>query len=148
MYNRRGRVDGPHYTMPVTKTLTSVVLARAIQCGLLNMGDLDEPVISFMPEIDSPRIRPGVETITLRDALLMKSGFRFPGTSVERQLGNTYQKQAHFQRLFELTAPVTAKSNTDSCSRKLYEGETGAEAKMDYLAMQIESIGKRIDDLR
>ena len=52
MYNRRGRVDAPHYAMSVTKTLTSVTLARAIQVGLLSMEDLDNPIISFMPEID------------------------------------------------------------------------------------------------
>lgn len=39
MYNRGGRVDGPHYAMSVTKTLTSVTLARAIQVGLLNMTE-------------------------------------------------------------------------------------------------------------
>ena len=33
MYNRRGRVDGPHYAMPITKTLTSITLARAIPLG-------------------------------------------------------------------------------------------------------------------
>ncbi|MHC4207489.1 MAG: sialate O-acetylesterase [Planctomycetota bacterium] len=112
MYNRRGRVDGPHYTMSVTKTLTSVVLARAIQCGLVDMEDLDKPVISLISEIDRSRIQPGVETITLRDALFMKSGLRFSEKSIERKLGNAYQRQAYFQKLFELTAPVTAESKT------------------------------------
>jgi len=133
MYNRRGRVDGPHYTMSVTKTLTSVVLARAIQCGLLNMEDLDKPVISFMPEIDRSKIQPGVETITLRDALLMKSGLRFPEKSIERQLGNTYQRQAYFQRLFELTAPVTAES-------KAYK-YTGTDPSMIMMIVDIKAPG-------
>ena len=78
MYNRRGRVDGPHYAMSITKTLTSVTLARAIQVGLLSMKDLDKPVIGFMPGIDQSKIQPGVKTITLREALYMKSGLRFP----------------------------------------------------------------------
>ncbi len=112
MYNRRGRVNGPHYTMSITKTLTSVVLARAIQCGMLSMDDLDKSVISLMPEIDRSKIQPGVETITLRDALFMKSGLRFPEKSIERQLGHTYQGQAYFQQLFERTAPVTPASKT------------------------------------
>ena len=30
MYNRRARVNGPHYAMSITKTLTSITLARAI----------------------------------------------------------------------------------------------------------------------
>lgn len=107
MYNRRGRVDGPHYTMSITKTLTSITLARAIQLGLLRINDLDKPVISFMPQIDRSKIRPGVETITLRDALSMKSGLRFPDKNFARALGGKYQRQKFFQALFENTEPVT-----------------------------------------
>jgi len=110
MYNRRGRVDAPHYTMSITKTLTSLTLARAMQLGFLGMGDLDKPVVDFMPEIDRSKIQPGVETITLRDALMMKSGLRFKEKSIERQLGSKYKAQAYFQKLFQLTAPVTGKS--------------------------------------
>lgn len=106
MYNRAGRVDGPHYAMSVTKTLTSVTLARAIHLGLLSMGDLDKPVISFMPEIDRSRIRKGVETITLRDALFMKSGLRFEEKNTAWELGNLYSRQQYFQKLFENTADV------------------------------------------
>ena len=107
MYNRRGRVDGPHYAMSITKTLTSITLGRAIQMGLLSMKDLDKPVIEFMPEIDRSRIRAGVETITLRDALSMKSGLRFPNGNLARSLGKTYQRQRYFQALFENTGPIT-----------------------------------------
>ena len=71
MYNRRGRVDGPHYAMSITKTLTSITLARAIQLGLLTIEDLDSPVINFMPETNRSRIRPGVDKITLRNALFL-----------------------------------------------------------------------------
>ena len=110
MYNRRGRVDGPHYAMSITKTLTSITLARAIQLGLLRMNDLDKPVISFMPQIDRSKIRPGVETITLRDALSMKSGLRFPDKNFARALGGKYQRQKFFQALFENTEPVTPKT--------------------------------------
>ena len=94
--------------MSITKTLTSITLARAIQQGLLSMNDLDKPVISFMPEIDRSKIRPGVEKITLRDALSMKSGLRFPGRNFARSLGGKYQRQAFFQSLFENTEPVAA----------------------------------------
>jgi len=110
MYNRRGRVDGPHYAMSITKTLTSITLARAIQKGLLSMDDLDKPVISFMPEIDRSRIQSGVETITLRDALFMKSGLRFKDKRFAQTLGVDYPRQKYFQKLFEETAPVTPES--------------------------------------
>ena len=110
MYSRRGRVDAPHYAMSITKTLTSVTLARAIQVGLLKMEDLDKPVISFMPEIDKSKIQLGVDTITLRDALYMKSGLRFPDKNFTRNLGTGYPRQKYFQHLFEKTAPITPKS--------------------------------------
>ena len=110
MYNRKGRVDAPHYMMSVTKTLTSVTLGRAIQLGLLEMDAIDKPVISFMPEVDKSKIKPGVETITLRDALFMKSGLRFKDKSVT--LVNGIKGQAYFQHLFESTAPITTESKT------------------------------------
>ena len=110
MYNRRGRVDAPHYTMSITKTLTSVALARAIQCGLLDIDDLDKPIVDFMPEIDRSKIQPGVDTITLRDALMMKSGLRFPKKNINRKQGDTYLKQAYFQKIFESTTPITPES--------------------------------------
>lgn len=110
MYNRRGRVNGPHYTMSITKTLTSVTLARAIQVGLLKMEDLDKPIIDFMPEIDRSKIQSGVDTITIRDALFMKSGLRFTQKHIGRVLGSKYSKQAFFQKLFENTTPITAES--------------------------------------
>ena len=110
MYNRRGRVDAPHFTMSITKTLTSVTLGRAIQVGLLKIEDLDKPVISFMPEIDRSKIQAGVETITMRDALYMKSGLRFPEKNFPQTLGKKYPRQKYFQKLFEETAPITPKS--------------------------------------
>ena len=71
MYARRGRVDAPHYAMSITKTLTSMALGRALQLGHLKLSDLDRPVIEFMPAINRKTIQPGVETITLQDALII-----------------------------------------------------------------------------
>ena len=110
MYNRHGRVDGPHYTMSITKTLTSITLARAIQLGVLDMEDFDKPILDFMPKIDRSKIQPGVDTITIRDALYMKSGLRFKEKNTARMLGTKYSKQAYFQKLFENTAPITPES--------------------------------------
>jgi len=74
--------------------------------GLLDMNDLDKPVINFLPGIDRSMIKPGVETITLRDALFMKSGLRFPSKTFAYSLGDKYQRQKHFQQLFENTEPI------------------------------------------
>ena len=133
MYNRRGRVNAPHYTMSITKTLTSITLARAIQVGLLKMEDLDKPVIKFMPEIDRSKIKPGVDTITLRDALYMKSGLRFPEKNFMRSLGSKYPRQKIFQKLFENTAPITNKS-------KRYK-YTGTDPSMIMMIMDIKAPG-------
>ena len=112
MYNRHGRVDGPHYVMSVTKTLTSLTLARAIELGLFAMTDLDKPIIDFMPDIDRAKIQSGVESITIRNALMMKSGLRFDNPKEINTLGDSHKKQAYFQKLFELTSPVTETSKT------------------------------------
>jgi CubicO group peptidase (beta-lactamase class C family) len=133
MYNRRGRVDAPHYTMSITKTLTSITLARAIQCGLLDMDDLDKPVIDFMNEIDRSKIKPGVETITLHDALFMKSGLRITDKKFTRGLGNKYQKQQFFQHLFEETEPVAT-------GEKEYK-YSGLDPAMTLMVMDIKTPG-------
>jgi len=134
MYNRRGRVNAPHYTMSVTKTLTSVTLARAIQLGLLGMDDLDKPIVDFMPEIDRSEIKPGVDTITLRDALYMKSGLRFAERHFARELGDKYRKQRFFQKLLEATEPVTPESREYRY--------TGTDPSMIMMILDIKTNGK------
>ena len=110
-----------------------ITLARAIQLGLLSMGDLDKPVVDFMPEIDRSKIKSGVDTITLRDALYMKSGLRFPEKLIERKLGDKYSRQQYFQKLFELTAPVTPES-------KEYK-YTGTDPSMIMMLIDIKALG-------
>jgi len=139
-YNRHGRVDAPHYLMSITKTMTSVALARAMQLGLLNMADLDKPVVSFMPEIDHAKIQPGVDTITLRDALMMKSGLRWEGEDykLESSLGSTNPKQKYFQQLFEKTAPIQSKA---------YK-YTGTDPSLIMMILDIKTQGKAQDFIK
>ena len=141
-YNRHGRVDAPHYLMSITKTMTSVALARAIQLGLLNMADLDKPVVSFMPEIDRSKIKPGVDTITLRDALMMKSGLRWnvPDNKLESSIGSSNAKQKYFQQLFETTAPITPQS-------KAYK-YTGTDPSLIMMILDIKTQGKAQDFIK
>ncbi|MDD7983576.1 serine hydrolase [Lentisphaera marina] len=134
MYNRRGRVDGPHYTMSITKTMTSVCLARAIQLDLLSINDLDHPIIDFMPGIDSTKIQKGVETITLRNALFMKSGLRFKSKNIMLSLEKKYQKQAYFQKVFEATSPITEASKEYKYS--------GLDATMIMMIIDIKTNGQ------
>jgi len=86
-----------------------------------------------MPEIDSSTIQSGVETITLRDALFMKSGLRFPDKQAELKIGNKYRKQEYFQKLFEITAPVTPES-------KEYK-YTGTDPSMIMMIIDIKAPG-------
>ena len=134
MYSRRGRVDGPHYAMSITKTLTSITLARAIQIGLLSMEDLDKPIINFMPEINQSKIQSGVKTVTLRDALYMKSGLRFPDNNFAGSLGGDYPRQQFFQKLFEETAPINAAS-------KEYR-YTGTDPSLIMMIIDVKTGGK------
>jgi CubicO group peptidase (beta-lactamase class C family) len=134
MYNRRGRVDGPHYAMSITKTLTSVTLARAIQLGLIGMHELDKPLVELMPEIDRSKIQTGVETITLRDALMMKSGLRFKTKQAPQSFGPDVTRQKYFQKLFETTAPVTLES-------KAYK-YTGTDPSMVMMVVDIRTGGR------
>ena len=127
-YNRAGGIDVPHYMMSVTKTMTSVVLARAIQLGYLHMDDLDKPVIDFMPELDRSSLQTGVETITLRDALFMKSGIRL-ASGFENSLSEV--KQAYWQKIFENTEPITPES-------KLYK-YSGINPEMILMILDIKT---------
>lgn len=133
MYNRMGRVDAPHYLMSVTKTMVSVTLGRAIQKGLLTIADLDKPVVDFMPELDRSKIQQGVDTITLRDALYMKTGLRFGKQNI-KEVGETHQKQAYFQQLFEMTEPITPES-------KQYK-YTGTSPALVLMVLDIKTGGK------
>jgi len=142
-YNRRGRADAPHYMMSITKTMTSVTLARAMQLGLINMADLDKPVISFMPEIDKSKLQPGVETITLRDALYMKTGLRWngdKGDKVEMTIGADHKKQNYFQELFVQTAPVSQQN-------KEYK-YTGTDPSIIMMILDIKTQGKAEDFIK
>ena len=141
-YNRHGRVDAPHYLMSITKTMTSVALARAMQLGLLTMADLDKPVVSFMPEIDRAKIKPGVDTITLRDALMMKSGLRWnvPDNKLESSIGSSNAKQKYFQQLFETTDPITPQS-------KAYK-YTGTDPSLIMMILDIKTQGKAQDFIK
>lgn len=140
MYNRGGRVDAPHYAMSVTKTLTSITLARAIQLGLLAIDDLEKPIVDLLPQIDLSNVQPGVETITLKDSLLMKSGLRFQDNSIHLTVGATHKRQDYFQQLFERTAPVTGASKSYNY--------TGIDPSIVMMIVDVKTDGKVQDFIR
>ena len=59
MYNRRGRVDGPHYAMSITKTLTSVPWHAPYRLACSVWRILISPSPVSCPGLISSRYNPG-----------------------------------------------------------------------------------------
>jgi len=75
-YFRRGRIDLPHDQASVSKAHVSLAVGRAIQMGYLSMDDLQKPIVSFFNDLTPSKLVTGADTITLQDALSMRSGIR------------------------------------------------------------------------
>ena len=75
-YYRRGRINYPHYQMSITKSYTAMAIGRAIQLGYLTMADLDKPVVVFFKTLEPGKLVPGTASITLAQAMNMRSGIR------------------------------------------------------------------------
>ena len=75
-YYRRGRINYPHYQMSITKSYTAMAIGRAIQLGYLTMADLDKPVVAFFKTLEPGKLVPGAASITLAQAMNMRSGIR------------------------------------------------------------------------
>lgn len=116
-------------------------LREGLQVGTLDVPGTEEAVkalidddVDFMSDIDRSKIKPGVDTITLRDALHMKSGLSFAQEHFAWELGDKYRKQRFFQKLFEATEPVTPQS-------KQYK-YTGTDPSMIMMILDIKANGK------
>ncbi len=102
-YYRRGRANYPHFQMSITKSYTALVLGRAIQLGHLSMEDLHKPLVSFLPKLNTDKLVQGAESITLHQAMQMRSGIRLPQKRIHqvvtdaRQLIGIGQAQAYLQ---------------------------------------------------
>lgn len=58
-----------------TKSVVSALVGIALQQGLID--SLDQPMISFFPEYDTPDLDPRTRTITIRHLLTMRAGFDY-----------------------------------------------------------------------
>lgn len=107
-YYRRGRANYPHYQMSITKSYTALALGRAIQLGYLTMADLDKPVVSFLKELDQSKLVAGATSITLAEAMNMRSGIRIDKAK-SRKLMKTpgiLKGQGQIQAYLENSAPI------------------------------------------
>ena len=107
-YYRRGRANFPHYQMSITKSYTALALGRAIQMGLLKMEDVDKPAISFLKKLDSSKLAPGSEAITLAQAMQMGSGINLSaGKAKELQKNPAQLKgQGEIQAYLQYSDPI------------------------------------------
>jgi CubicO group peptidase (beta-lactamase class C family) len=58
-----------------TKSIVSALVGIALSRGLID--SLDQPMISFFPEYDTPSLDPRTRTITVRHLLTMRAGFDY-----------------------------------------------------------------------
>ncbi len=111
-YYARGRINLGHGQASATKAYTSMLLGRAIQLGYLTMDDLDQPLVSFLKDLDPTKFVAGAEKITLNHALTMRSGIRISEKQREEMNKNPDQLkgQGFVQSLLEHSAPITEES--------------------------------------
>lgn len=107
-YFRRGRLNMPHYQMSITKSYTALAVGRAIQLGYLSMDDLDKSIVSFLKEINPDELVPGAETITLAQAMNMKSGIRIDSESSKKliQKPASLRGQGQVEAYLKNCAPI------------------------------------------
>jgi CubicO group peptidase (beta-lactamase class C family) len=107
-YYRRGRANFPHYQMSITKSYTALAVGRAMQLGLLKMEDLDKPVVSLLKELDTTKLVPGADTITLAQAMQMGSGIRLAKEKEKELMKNPAQLKGlgELQAYLQHTDPI------------------------------------------
>ncbi len=109
-YYRRGRINYPHYQMSITKSYTAMAIGRAVQLGYLTMADLDKPAISFLKEVDQGKLVPGAASITLAEAMNMRSGIRLAEGKAKELLQQpaALKGQGQVRAYLENSSPIPA----------------------------------------
>ena len=133
-YFRRGRANFPHYQMSITKSYTALAVGRAIQLGLLKMEDLDKPVISFFKKLDTTKLAPGSESITLTQSMQMTSGIKLDESKATELIGSDKVKAAiktSIKKQVEFNAVIGAlqKKNPDQ-----FKGQGEIQTYLQYSA--------------
>lgn len=107
-YYRRGRLNYPHYQMSITKSYTAMAIGRAIQLGHLTMADLDKPVVSYLKNLEPARLVSGARSITLREAMNMRSGVRLDEARAAQlmEYPAALKGQGQIQAYLENSAPI------------------------------------------
>jgi len=67
-------IDKLHPARSHTKSVTSYAVGKAIEQGKIN--SVDDPILKYLPEVDTSKVLPGVEKVTIKDCLTMSAGLR------------------------------------------------------------------------
>jgi CubicO group peptidase (beta-lactamase class C family) len=107
-YYRRGRINYPHYQMSITKSYTAMAIGRAIKLGHLTMTDLDKPVVSFLKDLDQTKLASGATSITLAQAMNMRSGIRLDSQKAKELMKTPgiLEGQGQVQAYLQYSAPI------------------------------------------
>ena len=111
-YYNRGRINLPHFQASASKSYIGFALGRAIQLGYLTMEDLDKPLIGFLKELAPEKLVKGAEKVTLRHALMMRSGIRIneQDNAAIKKHPEKIQGQKQVQAWLEHSEPITKDS--------------------------------------
>ena len=113
-YFKRGRANYPHYQMSITKSYTAMAIGRAMQLGYISMEELNKPVLSFLKDIDKTKLAPGSETITLHEAMHMRSGIRVDKRRAAQAMRQPekLKGQGQIQTYMSLSSAITEESKS------------------------------------
>ncbi|MEM7456618.1 MAG: sialate O-acetylesterase [Planctomycetota bacterium] len=109
-YFRKGRQELPHFQMSITKSYTAMALGRAKALGYID--DFDQPLVSFLPELDTSNLASGACEVTLLDCLNMHSGIRFPEESARPGPELDLSGPNHASWILSESNPITNESKS------------------------------------
>lgn len=76
-------IDKPHFTMSVTKSITSLGVGKAIELGVI--GSDKDLLVDYFPAVDRSKLSEGADRIRLADVLTMRSGIRVDPAKLSRK---------------------------------------------------------------
>ncbi len=83
-YFNDGARNTPYHIMSSTKSFFSAIFGIAVHQGII--PDLDQKMMDYFPEYDTPGLDPRKHNITIRHLLEMKAGFNFNDTAADWEL--------------------------------------------------------------
>lgn len=129
MIVRHGQVIAEAYYAPstadtrfsvysVTKSVTSALVGIAIEQG--HITSLDEPVLSFFPDVTSANLDERIQAMTLRDLLMLASGFECDESMGINPDGEVMAAEDWLQAAFEVPMMAAPGTEWHYCNLNFY----------------------------